>query len=61
MTSHCIGHCYEPTALQMNQDQTYRADHLRKAKPNQALRRWDLALGWPPSIKSLVNPRVQSR
>ena len=23
-----------------------------------ALRRWGLALGWPPSIKSLVNPRV---
>ena len=23
-----------------------------------ALRRWGLALGWPPSIKSLVNPRL---
>ena len=26
-----------------------------------ALRRRGLALGWPPSIKSLVNPRMQVR
>ena len=30
--------------------------HLRKAKPNHVL-----ALGWPPSIKSLVNPIVHVR
>ena len=25
------------------------------------LRKWSLALGWPPSIKSLANPRVHVR
>ena len=34
--------------------------HLRKAKPNHVLETV-LALGRPPSIKSLVNPRVHVR
>ena len=34
--------------------------HLHKAKPNHVLYT-NLALGWPPSIKSLVNPRVHVR
>ena len=32
-----------------------------KTRFDFALRRWGLALGWPPSIKSLLNPRVHVR
>ena len=41
-------------------DQPSAKPHLRKAKPNHVLKPF-LALGWSPSINSLVNPRVHVR